>query len=483
MKRMTATPHSAVSPEAIAAEPVAPATHPAATAAVKSDRPHLVIVGCGFGGLEAARALAGDAVDITLVDRNNHHLFQPLLYQVATAGLAAPAIAAPIRHLFRKQKNATVLLGEVNAIDPAARTLGLSDGGTLHYDHLIVAAGATHSYFGNDAWAVQAPGLKTLDDAFAIRRRVLLAFEAAEKEPDPARRAAWLTFVIIGGGPTGVEMAGTLAEIARKTLPGEFRNFDPASAQVLLVEGGPRVLAAFPEHLGEKARSQLKRLGVDVRTGARVTQIDGHGLQVGLAAGPDGTPASSYRIDSRCMIWAAGVAASPLGRLLAASTGAAVDRAGRVTVEPDLSLSGHPEISVIGDLAAAMSHVPGQTPRPVPGVSPGAKQMGRTAAANLRRRLAGQATVPFRYRDYGNLATIGRHAAVVDLATPLGPVRFSGFLAWLFWLFAHIWFLIGFRNRIEVLFDWASAYWSFERPARVLTGVRHPRADGTGGEE
>ena len=476
---MTPPPSGAATPPPPTAGPGALAAPAAATAG----RPHLVIVGCGFGGLEAARALAGDAIDITLVDRNNHHLFQPLLYQVATAGLAAPAIAAPIRHLFRKQKNATVLLGEVNAIDPAARTLGLSDGGMLRYDHLIVAAGATHSYFGNDAWAVHAPGLKTLDDAFAIRRRVLLAFEAAEKEPDPARRAAWLTFVIIGGGPTGVEMAGTLAEIARKTLPGEFRNFDPASAQVLLVEGGPRVLAAFPEHLGEKARSQLKRLGVDVRTGARVTQIDAHGLQVGLAAGPDGTPASSYRIDSRCMIWAAGVAASPLGKLLAGSTGAAVDRAGRVAVEPDLSLAGHPEISVIGDLAAALSHVPGKQPQPVPGVSPGAKQMGRTAAANLRRRLAAQPTVPFRYRDYGNLATIGRHAAVVDLATPLGPVRFSGFLAWLFWLFAHIWFLIGFRNRIEVLFDWASAYWSFERPARVLTGVRHTRADGTGGEE
>ncbi|MCS4509083.1 NAD(P)/FAD-dependent oxidoreductase [Xylophilus ampelinus] len=475
---MTATPPSTASLEAIAAESIAPATHPAATSAAKRDRPHLVIVGCGFGGLEAARALANDAVDITLVDRNNHHLFQPLLYQVATAGLAAPAIAAPIRHLFRKQKNATVLLGEVNAIDPAARTLGLSDGGTLHYDHLIVAAGATHSYFGNDAWSVHAPGLKTLDDAFAIRRRVLLAFEAAEKEPDPARRAAWLTFVVVGGGPTGVEMAGTLAEIARKTLPGEFRNFDPASAQVLLVEGGPRVLAAFPEHLGEKARTQLERLGVDVRTGARVTRIDAHGLEVGSAAGPDSAPASSYRIDSRCMIWAAGVAASPLGKLLAGSTGATVDRAGRVAVEPDLSLAGHPEISVIGDLAAAFSHAPGQAPRPVPGVSPGAKQMGRTAAANLRRRLAGRATVPFRYRDYGNLATIGRHAAVVDLATPLGPMRFSGFLAWLFWLFAHIWFLIGFRNRIEVLFDWASAYWSFERPARVLTGVRHSRADG-----
>jgi len=456
--------------------PDSPPASPAQAGLPAARRPQVLIVGCGFGGLEAARALRHAPVDVTLVDRNNHHLFQPLLYQVATAGLAAPSIAAPIRHLFRRQANATVLLGEVVGVDPAAHAVSLADGSRLHYDHLIVAAGATHGYFGHDEWAEHAPGLKTLDDAFAIRRRVLLAFEAAEKEPDPAVRAAWLTFVVIGAGPTGVEMAGTLAEIARRTLPGEFRNFDPASAQVLLVEGGARVLQAFPEGLSERARKQLQRLGVDVRTSARVTAIDAHGLQVESAASPGSNLATSYRIDSNCMIWAAGVSASPLGRLLGEATGAQIDRAGRVAVEPDLSLPGHPEISVIGDLAAARSHVPGREPQPVPGVSPGAKQMGRTAAANILRRLAGSPGLPFRYADYGNLATIGRRAAVVDLASPLGPIRFSGTLAWLFWLFAHIWFLIGFRNRLAVLADWATAYFRFHRPARIVTGVRHPRA-------
>lgn len=429
-------------------------------------RPRIVIVGCGFGGLEAARALAGADVAITLVDRTNHHLFQPLLYQVATAGLSAPAIAAPARHLFRRQPNVTTLLGEVLAIDAVAREVRLRDGQPLPYDHLIVAAGATHSYFGHDEWATHAPGLKTLADAFEIRRRVLLAFEAAEKEDDAQRRANWLTFVVIGGGPTGVEMAGTLAEIARHTLPGEFRRIDPAQARILLLEGSDRVLQAMPPALSASAQRQLQRLGVDVRVGARVTAIDAEGLQV---QPPGDTPA--YRIGSRCIVWAAGVAASPLGRQLAQATGAQVDRAGRVVVEPDLSLPGHPEISVIGDLAAARSHAPGQEPRPVPGVSPAAKQMGRAAAASIRRRLEGQPTQAFRYRDYGNLATIGRNSAVVDLATPWRPVRFSGRLAWLFWLFAHIYFLIGFRNRLVVLIDWASAYWSSQRYARVVTGL------------
>ncbi len=450
---------------------------PPPSAPPATQRARVLIVGCGFGGLEAARALRHAPVDVTLVDRNNHHLFQPLLYQVATAGLAAPSIAAPIRHLFRRQANATVLLGEVVGVDPAAHALSLADGSQLRYDYLIVAAGATHGYFGHDEWAEHAPGLKTLDDAFAIRRRVLLAFEAAEKETDPAARAALLTFVVIGAGPTGVEMAGTLAEIARRTLPGEFRNFDPASAHVLLVEGGPRVLQAFPEALSTRACEQLERLGVDVRTGARVTAIDAHGLQVESASSPGNASASSYRINSNCMIWAAGVSASPLGRLLGQATGAQIDRAGRVAVEPDLSLPGHPEISVIGDLAAARSYAPGREPQPVPGVSPGAKQMGRTAAANILRRLKGSPALPFRYIDYGNLATIGRHAAVVDLTSPLGPIRFSGTLAWLFWLFAHIWFLIGFRNRVAVLADWATAYFRYHRPARIVTGVRHPQAD------
>jgi len=437
-----------------------------------SARPRVVIVGCGFGGLEAARALHDAPVDITVVDRTNHHLFQPLLYQVATAGLSAPAIAAPVRHLFRKQSNVTTLLGEVAGIDAQQRVVHLKDDGALPYDHLIVAAGATHSYFGHDDWARFAPGLKTLDDAFEIRRRILLAFETAEKEPDPARRAAWMTFVVIGGGPTGVEMAGTLAEIASQTLPGEFRRIDPSQSKVLLLEGSPRVLQAMPEDLSRRANEQLVRLGVEVRTGSRVTAIDARGLEV------QPTEGEPYRIESRCIVWAAGVAASPLGRQLAEATGATVDRAGRVVVEPDLSLPGHPEISVIGDLAAAHSHVEGREPQPVPGVSPAAKQMGRAAAANLLRRLRGEPTRPFRYRDYGTLATIGRNAAVVDLTTPLGRIRFSGYPAWLFWLFAHVYFLIGFRNRLVVLLDWASAYWSRQRYARVVTDIEPAPVDG-----
>ncbi|NCT82307.1 MAG: NAD(P)/FAD-dependent oxidoreductase [Comamonadaceae bacterium] len=424
-------------------------------------RPQVLIIGCGFGGLEAARALRAADVDITVVDKTNHHLFQPLLYQVATAGLSAPSIAAPIRHLFRRQPNVTTLLGEVVAIDAQGRSVTLKDGARLRWDHLIVAAGATHSYFGRDDWAAFAPGLKTLQDAFEIRRRVLLAFEAAEREDDPARRAALLQFVVVGGGPTGVELAGTFAEIARHTLPGEFRRIDPRQARVLLVEGSPRVLQAMPEALSERAREQLTALGVEVKLGARVTGIDAQGLDITTAAGAE-------RLQSRCIVWAAGVAASPLGRALAAATGCTLDRAGRVVVGPDLSLPGFPTIQVIGDLAAAQSHAPGREPKPVPGVSPGAKQMGRCAAANIRRRLAGQATRPFRYRDYGNLATIGRNSAVVDLGTPAGQLRFSGYPAWLFWLFAHVWFLIGFRNRFVVLLDWAWAYWTHDRHARVV---------------
>jgi NADH dehydrogenase len=353
------------------------------------------------------------------------------------------------------------------AIDPAARLVRLRDADPMAYDHLIVAAGATHSYFGHDAWAQYAPGLKTLADAFEIRRRVLLAFEAAEKEDDPKRRAAWLTFVVIGGGPTGVEMAGTLAEIARRTLTGEFRHIDPAQAQILLIEGGPRVLQAMPEELSASAHRQLQHLGVQVHVHSRVVAIDEEGLQVQPEGG-----APAYRIASRCIVWAAGVAASPLGGQLAEATGASVDRAGRVIVEADLSLPGHPDISVIGDLAAAQSHLPGHAARPVPGVSPAAKQMGRAAAANVLRRLRREPTQPFRYRDWGNLATIGRNSAVVDLWTPWGRhLKFSGWFAWLFWLFAHIYFLIGFRNRFVVLFDWASAYWSAQRYARVVAGM------------
>jgi NADH dehydrogenase len=434
---------------------------------VPGDRkPRILIIGCGFGGLEATRALGAAAVEITLVDRTNHHLFQPLLYQVATAGLSAPAIAAPVRHLFRNQANVTTLLGEAVAIDAGGRQVRFKDGAALPYDHLIVAAGTTHSYFGRDDWARFAPGLKTLDDALEIRRRILLAFEAAEKADDPLQRAEWLTFVVIGGGPTGVEMAGTLAEIARETLSGEFRRIDPASARILLLEGGPRLLQAMPEVLSARAAEQLEKLGVEVRTDARVTAIDAEKVEV-----RPGTGEGSYAIGTRCVIWAAGVAASPLGAQLAQATGARLDRAGRVEVEPDLSLPDHPQISVIGDLAAARSHLRGREPRAVPGVSPAAKQMGRAAAANILRRLNARPTLAFRYRDWGNLATIGRNAAVVDLAGPLGHFRFSGYFAWLFWLFAHIYFLIGFRNRIVVLIDWASAYWSRQRYARILTDI------------
>ena len=430
--------------------------------------PRVVIIGCGFGGLEAARTLRGEPVDIVVIEKTNHHLFQPLLYQVATAGLAAPSIAAPTRWLFRGQPNLTTMLGEVCGIDPAARCVRLDNDHVVHYDHLIVAAGATHSYFGHDDWAAQAPGLKTLADAFEIRRRVLTAFERAELEEDPQRRRALLTFVVIGGGPTGVEMAGTLAEIARHTLAGEFRRIVPSTAEVLLIEGSNRVLQAMPEDLSERARQQLERLGVKVRLDALVTRIDSQGLDV-REGGASGVVT---RIDSGCVIWAAGVAASPLGRLLAQATHAECDRAGRVRVQPDLSLPDHPEISVVGDLAAALSHVPGQEPRTVPGVSPAAKQMGRHAARNVLARIAGGATQPFRYKDWGNLATIGRNAAVADVPTPFGPLRFSGYAAWLFWLFVHVYFLIGFRNRLIVLMDWASAYWTFRRHARVVPEVR-----------
>jgi NADH:ubiquinone reductase (H+-translocating) len=448
---------------------------------------HVIIIGCGFGGLEAAKALRAANVDITLVDRSNHHLFQPLLYQVATAGLAAPAIAAPIRNLFRTQRNLTTLLGDVTAIDALAQTIQLESQDakplTLHYDHLIVAAGATHSYFGNDAWEQHAPGLKTLQDAMVLRQRILFAFEAAEREPDPVLRDALLTFVVIGAGPTGVEMAGTMAEIARHTLPGEFRRINPASARVLLVEGGQRVLQAMPPDLSAKALKQLEKLGVQVMLNCKVTSIDAEGVTANTANAVSGaenktaggpTVASTQRIASKTVVWAAGVAASPLGKQLAASTGCSLDRAGRVVVQSDLSVPGFATISVVGDMAAALSHHKGlQTA--VPGVSPAAKQMGRCAAANLLRRIQGQPTQAFRYRDYGNLATIGRNAAVVDLASPLGHFKFSGYLAWLFWLFAHIYFLIGFRNRVVVLLDWASAYLSFARHARVVAGSARSR--------
>jgi len=430
-------------------------------------RPHVVIIGCGFGGLEAARALRDAAVDITLIDRTNHHLFQPLLYQVATAGLSAPSIAAPARFLFRKQRNVTTLLGDVVDIDVAARAVQLENGERIAYDQLIVASGATHSYFGNDPWAAHAPGLKTLEDAFEIRRRVLLAFEHAERETDTVAREPWLTFAVIGAGPTGVEMAGTMAEIARHTLPEEFRRIDSRKARILLVEGGERVLQAFPLRLSERAKDQLTSLGVEVLTSHKVTEIDSDGIRVNVNG-------VEQMIACKTIVWAAGVAASPLGRLLAracALPAGSIDRAGRIAVEPDLTLAGHPEISVVGDLATALSYEKNGETKPVPGVSPAAKQMGRIAAKNILARIAGRTTQPFRYTDYGSLATIGRKSAVVDVPVPpFGHLRFSGYFAWLFWLFVHVYFLVGFRNRFIVLMDWAWSYMTFNRTARVVAG-------------
>jgi NADH:quinone reductase (non-electrogenic) len=405
-------------------------------------RPRIIVIGGGFGGLSAVRTLRSAAVDVLLIDRGNHHTFQPLLYQVATAGLAAPSIAAPLRHILRSQRNATVLLGEARRVDLDGRSVDVD--GVLHpFEFLVVATGSTHAYFGHDEWARHAPGLKTLDDALRIRARILTAFERAEATDDPAQQMEWLTFLIVGAGATGVELAGTLAEIARHTLKREFRHIDPATARVLLVEAGPRVLPAFPPSLSEKARRQLERLGVMVRAGRPVTSLDEQGVWIG-----------EERIAARTVLWAAGVAASPLG----ATLGVALDRAGRVPVTAQLTVAGHPEVFVIGDLA-----VPDGT-GPIPAIAPAAKQMGRYAGAAILAKLAGRRIGPFRYRHFGSLATIGRMAAVADF----GRVRLSGILAWWIWLTAHIYFLIGFRNRLVVLIDWAQAYWSYRRGARII---------------
>jgi NADH:ubiquinone reductase (H+-translocating) len=423
-------------------------------AADPADAPRVVILGGGFGGMAAARQLAGAAVRMTLVDRRNHHLFQPLLYQVATASLAAPSIAAPLRQILRRQRNLTVLLDEVTGIDLAARRVQCAHG-VLDYDFLVVATGATHAYFGHDEWERYAPGLKTLDDAFLIRRRVLLAFEHAERETDPARRQAWLNFVVVGGGSTGVELAGTLIELARHTLSREFRRSDPRRASVRLIEAGPRLLTAYDPILSDKARRQLERLGVEVHTGVAVTDIDAGGVKLG-----------EHWLPARTVLWAAGVAASPVGRLL----GAALDRAGRVQVLPDLSLPGHPEVFVIGDLAGIAQ----SNGKPVPGVAPAAKQMGRHVGTVIRSRLRGSDEKrPFSYRDDGSLATIGRLAAVAQF----GKLKLSGFPAWSVWLLAHIYFLIGFRNRLVVMLDWAWAYWTHQRHARIVSGDDIPDDD------
>lgn len=448
---------------------------PTVKGAAPGPLPRVVIVGCGFGGLEAAKALSRSPVEIIVIDRTNHHLFQPLLYQVATAGLSAPAIAGPIRHILRKQiarGNMTVLMAEVLSVDTASNCVVMDGGEHLHYDHLIVGAGATHSYFGNDQWAKYAPGLKTLGDAFTIRRRVLTAFEQAERETDPTAREPWLTFAVVGAGPTGVEMAGTMAEIAQHTLSQEFRRIDSRRARVILIEGGPRVLGVYPQDLSQRAKEQLLGLGVEVLLNAKVTNITAFGVHYdSQETATDGsTRTVSHFLPTRTVVWGAGVAGSPLGRSLAKSTGCELDRAGRVLVEPDLTVPGHRNIYVVGDLASAKSYLDPATPVPVPGVSPAAKQMGRKAAYNVIRQLKGLETQSFRYFDYGSLATIGKRAAVamVDLPFTKRQIKFSGFPAWLFWLFVHVYFLIGFRNRVLVFSDWAWAYFTSQRHARVF---------------
>jgi NADH dehydrogenase len=409
----------------------------------------IVIVGGGFAGLYTARGLAGADAQLTVVDRHNYHLFQPLLYQVAMAALNPSDIAAPIRSILRRQKNASVLLGDVTSVDVNGRRITLRDGGTLPYDYLVLATGATHSYFGHPEWERFAPGLKTIDDALEIRRRVLLAFESAEHEADPEVQKEWLTFVIVGAGPTGVELAGALSEIARETMTRDFRRIRPENARVILLEGRERVLPPYPPSLSESARKQLARLGVEVITNAAVTDVNEREVRIGERV-----------IATRTVLWGAGVQASPLAR----SLGVPLDKAGRVLVEPDLTIPGHPEVFVLGDLAAAKQRDGSY----VPGVAPAAIQAGQHTARNLDRALAGQPLRAFRYRDKGSLATIGRAAAVADF----GKVRFGGFFAWMAWLLIHIFFLIGFRNRFFVMIEWAWAYFTYERGARLITGTK-----------
>src|SRR6266513_3103190 len=412
----------------------------------RNQKPHVVIVGGGFGGLEAAKKLACKNVRVTVIDRTNYHLFQPLLYQVATAALSPADIAAPIRAILSKCKNLEVILAELHSVDVDTKKVKMADGAELDYDFLILATGARHSYFGHDDWEKLAPGLKSLEDAVELRRRILLAFEFAEKTTDEAARKAAMNFVIIGGGPTGVEMAGAIAEISRYTLAKDFRHIDPSQARVILIEGAPRLLAAYPEDLSESARKQLTELGVQVRTNARVTDISEAGVQ-----------ADGEFIPCRVKIWAAGNNASFVGTTLDAPA----DRVGRVIVNDDLTIPGHLEVQVIGDLAN-FSH---QTGEPLPGVSPVAMQQGRHAARNILRMIRGEKPKPFRYFDKGSMATIGRNKAVADLKF----FHFSGLPAWLAWLFVHIIFLVGFRNRLLVLVQWAWAYLSFDKGARLIT--------------
>ena len=420
-----------------------------------SDRSRVVIVGAGFGGLNAARTLAKAPVQITVIDRKNFHTFQPLLYQVATAGLSPGEIAEPIRSILRQYKNVEVLMAEVTGFDLDRRVVETPEL-QIPYDYLIVASGATHSYFGHEDWEVFAPGLKTIEDALEIRRRVLLAFELAERQVAAGETDAPINFVVVGGGPTGVELAGTLAEISRYALAHDFRSINPARTHILLIEGGPRVLPAYAEDLSRSAEEQLRHLGVEVRTSAMVTRVEAGAVYLG-----------EVRLPATVVLWAAGVAASPLGKRL----GVAVDRAGRVPVQPDLSLPGHPEVFVIGDLAAAKD----QQGKPLPGVAPVAIQQGKYVAKLVRKEVeatprrngrAAEARPPFHYWDKGSLATIGRAAAVAQF----GKIHISGFIAWLSWLFVHILFLIGFRNRLLVFIQWAWSYVTYERSARLITG-------------
>jgi NADH dehydrogenase len=416
--------------------------------------PHVLILGGGFAGLYAAKDLRNAPVRVTVVDRRNHHLFQPMLYQVATAGLNPSDIASPIRSILRASKNTEVLLAEVRDIDVGARTVRFTDGATTGYDYLVVATGAHHSYFGHDEWEPLAPGLKSLEDALEIRRRVLLAFEHAERETDPIRRHAYLTFVIVGGGPTGVEMAGAVAEIRRYALRRDFRHIDPGEATVMLLEGGPRLLPSYPENLSAQAKQKLRRLGVEVRTETMVTDIR-----------PGSVNAAGWVIPTQTVIWAAGNTASPI----LGSLGAPLDRVGRVIVDPDCTIPGHPEVFVLGD-AAAFNHQEGGT---LPGICPVAIQMGEYTASVIEGDLAGRPRRAFSYWDKGQLAVIGRGQAVADI----WKLHFGGFLAWMVWIFVHVFFLIGFRNRVLVLLQWAWSYITYSRGARLITGeVQVPRA-------
>jgi NADH dehydrogenase len=414
-------------------------------------RPRIVIVGAGFAGLSAAKALAGQPFDVTVIDRHNYHLFQPLLYQVASAQLSPGDIASPIRNILRDQRNANVVLAKVTGVDVAAREV-LAEGRRIPFDTLILATGAQHAYFGHDDWAADAPGLKTIDDATYIRRRILLAFEKAESEPDADERKRLLTFVIIGGGPTGVEMAGAIAELANRALAADFRAIDPRSARIILVEAAARVLTPFDPALSEAARRSLEQLGVEIRLGAPVTALDTRGVSIG--AGDE-----AARIEARTVIWGAGVMASPAGQWIGAET----DRAGRVKVAGDLSVPGHPDIFVIGDTAA----IDDANGHPLPGVAPVAKQQGQYVGKLLTARTAGKTVPPFRYRDFGSLATIGRKRAVVQM----GRLKLKGFVAWVLWSVAHIYFLIGFRNRLIVATNWLWNYLTFQRGTRLITGM------------